>query len=167
MTEKRSKDKEFKKIQRLAKLTELRLLPEGFSRSKRNRTHISDTCDSERNIVVDPEEKDQDEPEKKSSRRARVSWTIDLVEYPSGKLMETRLDVLDDTRFSSLLIGISGLKSVYLRNETRHHQSDSEKWRLIPKDVWEKSVAQVLVGGRIFEYPQIGIDFNVIQENDK
>lgn len=141
----------FKKIQRIAKLKELRLLPGTFTRSKRNRTHLI------QNGVKDKEaETETETPEQKSTRLARIAWTVDLVDYSSNRVLETRFDVPDDVEFQNLLN--DRVQSAHLRLETRENSENSkEKWQEIPRDRWTKTLAQILVGGRIFEYPQIGI----------
>lgn len=140
---------EFKRIQKVAKLAELRMLPEAFSRCKRNQTHFVKSVD---------EGKDSGDldgkPEKRSTRLGRIAWTIDFVEYDTCKLHETRHEISDETEFGCLIPG--SVKRVFLRNETRLR--GIEKWREVGREMWGKTLGQVLVGGRFFEYPQIGLE---------
>lgn len=150
----KTKSAEFKKIQRMAKLAELRLLPSTFTRSKQNRTHVI----SERESIESKEDQDEvvleELPEKKSARLGRIAWTVDLVDFEGGRLLDTLFEVSDETEFRSLLH--KRTSRAFLRNETRNQ--GVEKWREIPVGMWGKSLGQVLVGGRFFEYPQIGLE---------
>lgn len=145
----------FKKIQKVAKLAELRMLPTGFSRSKVNRTHFIERDSGEETTTSEA-------PERKSSRMARIAWTLDFVDYDSCKLLETVFDIPDDTKLEILLAETlrKPVQAVYLRNETRNGKEATEKWRAIGKEEWRKTVAQILTGGRCFEYPQFGICFD-------
>ncbi len=162
-SERKAKSAEFKKIQRMAKLAELRLLPSTFTRSKRNRTHIISVQES-----IECKEKEEDGtvfeelPEKKSARLGRIAWTVDLVDFEGGRLLDTLFEVSDETEFRSLLRNRT--KRAFLRNETKNQ--GVEKWREIPVGMWGKSLGQVLVGGRFFEYPQIGLEQEALGEEE-
>ena len=144
----------FKKIQKVSKLAELRMLPAGFSRCKLNRTHFIEQKQEAENCPANV-------PEKKSSRLARIAWTIDFIEYGTCKTIETVFDIPDDTKLGVLLGETlrKPIQSVHLKNETRLGKEIGGKWREIGKEELTRTIAQILVGGRCFEYPQFGICF--------
>ena len=141
----------FKRIQKTAKLAELRLLPESFSRSKRNQSHFiekSKNSHHQNNSLSASEAL----PEVESSRSGRIAWTLDVVEYEEGHLIETLNDIGDDSKLEDFLPENS--IRVFLRNESR--QQGIEKWKEICE--WRgKSLSTVLINGRCFEYPIIGV----------
>lgn len=147
------KIKLFKKIQKVSKLSELRMLPEGFTRSKRNRSHLIDQSTKK------DEYDNKDEPECKSSRISKISWTIDFIHHPTCKELVTLYDIPDDTPLKTLLTSSTfktkPIRNIYLKNESR--SGKGEKWREIVEI--NKTIGQILVGGRCFEYPQFGICF--------
>ena len=101
----------------MSKLAELRMLPTGFSRSKQNRTHFIETAETAENT-----ENETEAPVAKSSRIARIAWTVDFLDLDTCKVIETFFDIPDDTKLEDLLRRISCnkcVKAVYLRNETR------------------------------------------------
>lgn len=145
---------EFKKIQKVGKLAELRMLPASFSRSKNNRTHLirkSETNEDANSI----NDQFNTAPDQQSSRMARIAWTLDLVHYDTGRMIETKFDVADDTILSELFA--ENIKRVFLRNETK--TSGTEKWREVTDDWRLKRLKQVLVGARCFEYPIFGVEY--------
>lgn len=153
----------FKKIQKVSKLAELRMLPTGFSRSKQNRTHFIETVERE---TADNE---TEAPVAKSSRIARIAWTIDFLDLDTCKVIKTLFDIPDDVKLEDLLRRIScnkSVKAVYLRNETRLGRP-TEKRREIKKEEWNKTIAQIFIGGRCFEYPQFEIIYESGNENEK
>ena len=154
----------FKKIQKASKLAELRMLPTGFSRSKQNRTHFIETAETAENT-----ENETEIPVAKSSRMARIAWTIDFLDLDTCKVIETLFDIPDDTKLEDLLRRINcnkSVKAVYLRNETRLGRP-TEKKREIGKEKWNRTIAQILIGGRCFEYPQFEISYESENENGK
>lgn len=143
---KRRRVLEFKKIQKVGKLAELRLLPNEFSRSKRNRTHLVGAVPKK-----EIENECEGEPEKKSSRRGRICWTLDFVEYENCRLIETVFDISDETLIRDLLPNSKNINMIYLKNETR--VKEVAKWKEIGDSDWDKTLAQVLIGAHVFEYP--------------
>lgn len=163
-----NKMKEFRKIMRVGKLTEFRALPKEFTRAKRNRTRL--ITDEKAKNILNEEECEGEEieaPEKKSSRSGKIAWSIDFVDYCNGSLMETIHNVPDDKEFRSIIPDryAGRIKRSFLRNETRTRTRDDgeSKWREIEM-VEGKSLGKVLVGGRFFEYPQIGLE--LLETND-
>lgn len=154
---KRKRILEFKKIQKVGKLAELRLLPSEFSRSKKNQTHLVDLV----GVANGTENRCEEEPERKSSRRGKVSWTLDFVEYDNCRLIETVFDISDDTLIKDLIS--KNVEKVYLKNETR--SKDVEKWKEIKET--DRTLAQVLNGAHVFEYPILAIVYEAEPEQDK
>ena len=140
---------EFKRIQKVGKLAELRLLPCEFSRSRKNRTHLvmAESKESERDDVPDDEDMI---PEQKSSRKGKISWTVDFVDHDTDTLIETKFDIDDSTPLRDLIP--ANVKTVYLKNETR--VKGTGKWKEVEG---ERTLAQVLVGARVFEYPILAL----------
>jgi hypothetical protein len=171
--DKRKKVLEFKKIQKVGKLAELRLLPSEFSRSRKNRTHLVGAADLEKKIggegVVGLEGEGEVKPETKSSRRGKIFWTLDFVEYSNGRLIETIFDVSDETKVRDLFIFdvsdetkvrdlfVDDDQKIYLKNETKK-MGEVKKWKEIKGVDFDKTLAQVLIGAHIFEYPIVAIE---------
>lgn len=158
----KEKTAEFKKIQKVAKMMELRMLPSEFSRSKKNRTHLI-VKDVNSIVHLDDKtstsviEQQTEMPEIKTSRMAKISWTLDLVHYDNGKLIETKFGIEDDLLLSEIIPETA--TKLFLRNETKMKGAD--KWREVSSDAsWrQKRLGQVLVGARCFEYPILGLEF--------
>ena len=110
-----------------------------------------------------------EKPEKKTSRRARIAWTLDFLNHDTCKLIETIFDIPDDTKFETILNATfpnPRIQTIYLRNETRLGLSkETGKRREIRRDEWSKTIAQILVGGRCFEYPQFEICYEESEIN--
>lgn len=157
--DKRKKVLEFKKIQKVGKLAGLRLLPSEFSRSRKNRTHLVGAADLEKKIggegEVGLEGEGEVKPETKSSRRGKIFWTLDFVEYSNGRLIETVFDVSDETKVRDLFVNDD--QKIYLKNETKK-MGEVKKWKEIKGVDLDKTLAQVLIGAHIFEYPIVAIE---------
>ena len=152
-SERKTKQIEFKKIQKVAKMAELRLLPPSFSRSKQNTTHL---IKLQLLNQSDPSSNDDDQPEKQTTRRGRIAWTIDFIRHDNCALIETRHEITDDTPLHEIIP--QKVKRAFLRNESRLR--GIEKWKEIGAEQWGRTLGMVLAGGRCFEYPQIAFEFD-------
>lgn len=138
----------FRRIQRLGRLAELHVLPESFSRAKRNQTRI---------IRVDGGAREEGETvEERSSRKSRVAWSLDIVRADSLDALtdknadcRTMHNVRDDTRLESLLEG--RVTRVFLKNESR--QSVAGRFVEIARTRWTEPLSLVLHNARCVEYP--------------
>jgi hypothetical protein len=149
----------FKRIQRIGKLAELVALPATFSRSKQNRTRLVSSGANKESVS----EESELVPEEKSARRARISWTIDLLDFKSRRVLETLSSVTDDAILSDLVSKWCP-KRVCILNETRTR--GIAKWREIEKKDWSRSLSFILIGARCIEYPRILLEIEDSADED-